>query len=74
MASWGLPGNWWLAVASTIGGVAKRLNKETKDEEMNELVKENWKKNSNNNKKETSLQLIHHGVNTKHYNHAGTVT
>ena len=44
MASWSLPGNWWLAVASTIGGVAKRLNKETKDEEMNELVKENWKK------------------------------
>lgn len=24
MASWGLPGNWWLGVASTIGGVKKR--------------------------------------------------
>ena len=35
MASWGLSGNWWLAVASTIGGVAKRFNEETK--EMNEL-------------------------------------
>ena len=33
---------------------------------MNELIKGHWKKN--NNKKETSLQLIHHGVNTKHYN------
>ena len=35
MASWGLSGNWWLAVASTIGGVAKRFNEERK--EMNEL-------------------------------------
>ena len=41
MASWGLSGNWWLAVASTIGGVAKRFNEERK--EMNEL-KKHWKK------------------------------
>ena len=57
MASWGLSGNWWLAVASTIGGVAKRFNEERK--EMNELK---------DTKKKGNLQSIHHGVNTKNYN------
>ena len=54
MASWGLSGNWWLAVASTIGGVAKRFNEERK--EMNEL--------KDTEKKKGHLQSIHHGVNT----------
>ena len=41
MASWGLSGNWWLGIASTIGGVGKRFKKGKKKDEW---VKGPWKK------------------------------
>ena len=76
MASWGLLGNWWLGVASTIGGVAKGFKYGKKKDEW---VKGPCKKNKTNKTNQTTtkkdkgkLQLIHQGVNTKNYNQ-GTV-
>ena len=63
MASWGLSGNWWLGVASKVGGVAKRFKEGKKKDEW---VKGPWKKTKT--KEKGNLQLIHHGVNTKNYN------
>ena len=66
MASWSFSGNWWLGVASTIGGVEKRFKWGKKKDEW---VKGPWKKKIKIKKKDKgNLQLIHHGVNTKNYN------